>query len=94
VLRLLAVLSDSTMLLPVQIALRVVAAEADEVVAEVVSEIEDVGAEAVDEEVVVAVLVIEDEVDPEVVAVVSRQTEEVSETSRARSRLSKSRGIA
>lgn len=91
--RLLADLSDSTMLRPVLIALREVAVVVvDEEVA-AASVTEDVVDEAAAEEVAEEDLAIVDEVDPEV-AVVQAQTAEALETSKARSRLFKSRGIA
>jgi len=79
------------MLHPVLTAPREVAVAADEeVVVDLVTE--DVGDVAVVVGVEVALAIV-DEVDPEV-AVARAQTAEASETSKARSRLSKSRGIA
>ncbi len=83
---------DSIMLLLVLIAQRVVAVAVDEeVVAD--SEIEDAEVGVVDEAAVADLEIGVDEVDPEVAAVEAR-TEGASVTSKARSRLFKSRGIA
>ncbi len=83
---------DSTMLLLVLIALRVEAVGVDEeVVAD--SEIEGVEVEVAGEEAAADLEIVEDGVDPEADAV-QAQTEGALETSKARSRLFKSRGIA
>jgi len=93
VLRLLVVPLDLILQLQDLIAQRVDSPEAVEVGAEVADEDLETEDVEVDEVVDAAGSTIEDEVDQEV-AVELRPTVVVSETSRARSRLFKSRGIA